>query len=76
MPDILRFRKYGISPRSRPLRGLPVYTYTGETPASYIIAAKENGTTIAMAVNGTSVEAQEAFEMKKDEKLTVETLSL
>ena len=47
------------------------YTYTGETPASYIIAAKENGTTIAMAVNGTSVEAQEPFVMKKDEKLTV-----
>ena len=38
------------------------YTHTGETPASYIIAAnenEENGTTIAMAVNGTSVEAQE-----------------
>lgn len=50
------------------------YTHTGETPASYIIAAnenEENGTTIAMAVNGTSVEAQEPFVMKKDEKLTV-----
>jgi len=47
------------------------YTYTGDTPASYIIAANENGTTIDMAVNGSSVEAQEPFEMKKDEKLTV-----